>query len=269
MERKTRVLTVLVIIAALTIGLLVALPYAASRLFNRINGVENPGEAKARGREFLKESKVIVAVGAHPDDLEYYTGGTLGVLAAEGKTVIGVISADKSPIQETRRAEMRKAAEILGYRAVFSDHPDRGLTPTDRSEIREQIKEIIKKYNADTVIAYDYADQGPVYHHIDHIATGMEAQAAAREAGIDNVYLYFSADPNTSIDISGVLTKKSEAMAAHVSQHSKPLMAPLRWLFGWMLPRGSAETAGNRNTATSTATADDHFFGDTEYFRKL
>lgn len=269
MERKTRMLTVLVIIAALTIGLIFALPYAATRLFNRINSVENPSEAKARGRELLKESKVIVAVGGHPDDLEYYTGGTLGVLAAEGKTVIGVISADKSPIQETRRAEMRKAAEILGYKAVFLDHPDRGLTRTDRAEIREQIKEIIKKYNADTVIAYDYADQGPIYHHVDHIATGIEAQAAAREAGIDNVYLYFSADPNTSIDISGVLTKKSEAMAAHVSQHSKPYLVPLSWLFGWMRPAGSADTAGDRNTATGTAAADNHFFGNTEYFRKL
>lgn len=264
-----RVLTVLVVIAVLAIGLLVALPYTASRLFNRINSVANPDEAKARGRELLKESKVIVAVGAHPDDLEYYTGGTLGVLAAEGKMVIGVISADKSPIQETRRAEMRKAADILGYKAIFLNHPDRGLTRTDRTEIREQIKEIIKKYHADTVIAYDYADQGPMYHHVDHIATGQEAQAAARETGIKNVYLYFSADPNTAIDISSVLTKKSEAMAAHVSQHSKPYMAPLRWLFGWIRPAGSANTTRSQSAATGTATADDHFFGDTEYFRKL
>ena len=269
MERKTRVLTVLVIVAALTIGLLVALPYAASRLFNRINSVENPGAAEAKGRELLKESKVIVAVGAHPDDLEYYTGGTLGVLAAEGKTVIGVISADKSPIQETRRVEMRKAAGILGYKAIFLDHPDRGLTRTDRTEIREQIKEIIKKYHADTVIAYDYVDQGPMYHHVDHIATGQEAQAAARETSIKNVYLYFSADPNTAIDISSVLEKKSAAMAAHVSQHSKPYLVPLRFLFSWMRPAGSANTTGSQSTATGTATADDHFFGDTEYFRKL
>lgn len=250
----------MVIAAAAIIGILIvllaSLPIAANLLFRRATSVADIDEARANGRRLLKESKVVVAVGAHPDDLEYYTGGTLGTLAKEGVTVVGVISADLSPIQETRRAEQRKAAKILGYdHVVFLNHPDRGLKDKDKAEIRRQIKDIIEKYNADTVIAYDYADQGPVYHHIDHILTGKEAQAAAEETGVKHVYLYFSANPNTAVDISGVIEKKSEAMAAHASQRNKWWLAPIRLIFGMGRP--------------SDTSRNEPFFGNTEYFRKL
>ncbi len=266
-------LKVVLIVIAVVLFLLVAVVIASGLLFSRGNRSLATPKTRANGTKMLKDAKVVMAVGAHPDDLEYYTGGTLGVLAAKGKTVIGVLSADKSYIQSTRRAEARKAAGILGYKPVFLGHPERdfegGLTAKDKSEIRQELKDLIKKYKVDTVIAYDYADQGPLYHHVDHIATGKEAQAAAKETGVENVYLYFSADPNTTIDVSSVLTKKSEAMAAHVSQHTKWYMAPLRLLFGWAQPAKPAGGAGTQGVASGTATSDDHNFGNTESFRKL
>lgn len=277
MERKNRVLTAVLIILAIIAIAIAALPFVAGRLFSSVNTAKNPAQAEENGDEMINEAKVVMAIGAHPDDLEYYTGGTLGVMADKGKTVIGVTAADMSFIQATRRAEGRKAASFLGYKPIFLGHRERdyqgGLTAKDLTDIRQELKDLIKKYKVDTVIAYDYADQGPVYHHIDHILTGKEAQAAAREAGVKHVYLYFSADPNTTIDISGVLTKKSEAMAAHVSQHTKWYMGPLRILFGWLQPTRSASSAGNQrpanSAATSTATSDDHNFGNTEAFRRL
>jgi LmbE family N-acetylglucosaminyl deacetylase len=270
-ERKKRVLKVALIVIAVIAIVVVILFVVASRLFDRTITVKNPARAKANGERLLKDSKVILAVGAHPDDLEYYTGGTLGVLAAEGKTVIGVLSVDLSYIQATRRAEARKAAGILGYKPLFLGHAERdyanGITPKDKAEIQQELKDLIKKYRVDTVIAYDSADQGPLYHHIDHILTGEAAQAAAKEAGVKDVYLYFSADPNTTVNVKSVITKKSEAMAAHVSQHTKWYMTLLRPLFGWLQP---ARAGGKPQSAASgTATSDDHNFGNTESFRKL
>lgn len=273
MGRKKKVLKITLIVIAVLVIAAVLLVVAAGRLLDRTITVKNPAQAKINGQRLLKDSKVILAVGAHPDDLEYYTGGTLGVLAAEGKTVIGVLSADKSYIQATRRAEARKAAGILGYKPLFLGHAERdfenGITAKDKAEIQQEIAAIIKKYKVDTVLAYDYADQGPLYHHVDHIATGEAAQAAAKETKVKNVYLYFSADPNTTVDVRSVVAKKSDAMAAHVSQHTKWYMTPLRLLFGWMQPARSASSGGNQSAATSTATSDDHNFSNTESFRKL
>ncbi|MFA5867423.1 MAG: PIG-L deacetylase family protein [Actinomycetota bacterium] len=273
MGRKKRVLTAVMITVAVIAFIILLLPVAAGRLFSRVEEVKDPVKAKANGRQLLKDARVVLAVGAHPDDLEYYTGGTLAVLAAEGKTVIGVLSADKSNIQATRRAESRKAASLLGYKPLFMGHFERGfnggLSDKDRAEIRRELKDIIKKYKVDTVLAYDYADQGPVYHHIDHIVTGREARAAAKEAGVKNVYLYFSASPDTTVDISSVVAKKSEAMAAHVSQRNKWYMAPLRLIFGWAQPARSAGNGDTQGEATGTATSDDHRFGNTESFRRL
>ncbi len=273
MERKKLVLTVVLIIVAVTAIVVISLPFIAGRLFSRVEQVKDPVQAKANGEKLLGDSRVVLAVGAHPDDLEYYTGGTLAVLADRGKTVIGVLSADNSNIQARRRAEARKAAAILGYKPLFLGHYERGfnggLSKKDQAEIRRELVKIIKKYEVDTVLAYDYADQGPVYHHIDHIVTGREAQAAAKEAGVKDVYLYFSADPDTTVDISSVLDKKSEGMAAHVSQHNKWYMAPLRLIFGWAQPARSTGSGEGRSTGTGTATSDDRRFGNTESFRRL
>lgn len=265
-----KVSLIIIAVAIIAMALLVVI---ASQLADRTVKVKNLAQAKANGERLLKDSKIILAVGAHPDDLEYYTGGTLGVLAAEGKTVIGVLSADKSRIQSTRRAEVRVAAGIIGYKPVFLGHPERdfegGLSDKDKAEIRKELKDIIRKYNVDTVLAYDYAEQAPIYHHVDHIATGKEAQAAAREAGVKHVYLYSSGAPNTIVSISSVTDKKSAAMAAHVSQHNKWYFAPLRLFFSWARPAWSDSGEETQGAATSTAASDNHNFGNTESFRKL
>lgn len=232
----------LIILAVVTIFvlILVLLAIGAGAMFSRNSRVADPAQAKLNGQEMIKNAKVVVAVGAHPDDLEYYTGGTLGTLAAAGKKVIGVTTADLSVIQATRRAEGTKAAHILGYTPIFLGHAERdykgsrGLSEKDRREIRAEVLAIIKKYHADTVIAYDSADQAPLYHHVDHIRTGVEAQAAARAAGVKQVYLYSSGAPNTQVDTTSVQAKKAKAIAAHVSQQNRGSIKALRIVFGWL-----------------------------------
>jgi len=247
------------IVLVIVVIFIVAVYLAAGRLFNGMDKATDNPAARASGEGLVKNAEVVVVVGAHPDDLEYYTGGTEAVLTAAGKTVIGVLSADKSDEQEIRRAEARKAAAILGYKPVFLGHPEReyegGLTDTDKREIRQEIREIIEENGADTVIAYDYADQAPIYHHIDHIATGKEAQAAAAEAGVENVYLYSSGHPDTRVDIGSVTAKKSAAMAAHESQRDRRWIKTLRILLGWLRPGGSD--------------SQERYFTNSESFRKL
>lgn len=257
--RKPKVLKIILIFIAVIVLVLVGLVFAASRLFNRNDSASDNPAARARGAEMIKNSKVIIVVGAHPDDLEYYTGGTLGTLAGEGKTVVGVLTADLSDIQKIRRTEAVKAAKTLGYIPVFLGHPERdyngGLTDADKQEIRSEVKALINKYDADTLITYDSYDQAPIYHHVDHIVTGIEAQAAAEETGLENVYLYSSGHPNTRVDISSATAKKTEAISFHESQQNRRWIRLVRILFGWTRPGGDEN--------------EQRFFGNSESFRKI
>jgi N-acetylglucosamine malate deacetylase 1 len=252
---------IILIIVAIIVLIIIGLLFVASRMFSRNDAASNTPEAIARGSAMIKNAKVVVAVGAHPDDLEYYTAGTLGTLAAAGKQVIGVTATDLSDIQATRRAEGTKAARILGYTPIFLGHPERdykgsrGLSEKDRRAIRAEVLAIIKKYHADTLIAYDSIDQAPLYHHVDHIATGVEAQAAAKEAGIKSIYLYSSGDPNTRVDISSMTVKKGQAVAAHASQQDRRWIKFARTYLGWVRPFGGKN--------------GEHFFGNSESFRKI
>ena len=252
-------LKIILIVIVIIILVVVGLVFAASRMFSRTVETSNTPVAIANGKNLIKNSKVVIAVGAHPDDLEYYTGGTLGTLALEGKTVVGVLGTDLSFNQSIRRKEATKASKILGYVPVFLGHPERdyqsGLTEKDKKEMRIEIVALIKKYHADTVVAYDSNDQAPIYHHVDHIATGIAAQAAAKDTGIKNVYLYSSGHPNTRVDTASATAKKGLAVAAHVSQQDRRWIKLASFLFGWLRP---AETKNG-----------EHFFGNFESFRKI
>src|SRR5581483_1143638 len=66
----------------------------------------------------------IVAFHAHPDDEALLTGGTLARLAAEGNRVVivvatdGVMGAATGPDGQTRLAELRASAAVLGAARV-------------------------------------------------------------------------------------------------------------------------------------------------------
>ncbi len=239
-----RIFLIILAVIVVIIIILVLLGAGFSAFFSRTTRVADPAQAKLNGQEMIKNAKVVVVVGAHPDDLEYYTGGTLGTLAAKGKKVIGVTVCDLGVIQATRRAEGTKAAKVLGYTPIFLGFPERdykgnrGLTDAQRVRVRADILAIIKKYHADTLLAYDSADQAPVYHHIDHIRCGVEAQAAAWKAGIKRVYLYSSGNPDTTVDIKPAGVRKSQAIAAHVSQQNRTGILLARTLLGWLRPFG-------------------------------
>src|ERR1700751_3860741 len=57
--------------------------------------------------------RTVVAIGAHPDDLEIGIGGTLAKLSREGARVVMVIASCPKDF-DVRMAEARRGAEILG-----------------------------------------------------------------------------------------------------------------------------------------------------------
>ncbi len=100
----------------------------------------------------------VIAVGAHPDDVEIACGGTLAKLVKQGYQV-GIIDltdgepTPKSPGPEVRLAEAQKAAETLGVQVrVTLDLPNRRLF--DGFEARVALAKEFRKYRPQVVIGF-------------------------------------------------------------------------------------------------------------------
>jgi N-acetylglucosamine malate deacetylase 1 len=100
----------------------------------------------------------VIAVGAHPDDVEIACGGTLAKLAKQGYSVgiIDLTDGEPTPISpgpEVRLAEAKRAAEMLGAAVrVTLDLPNRRLF--DTFEARVLLAKEFRKYRPKIVIGF-------------------------------------------------------------------------------------------------------------------
>ncbi len=104
----------------------------------------------------LPESLDVIAVGAHPDDVEIACGGTLAKLVKQGYRV-GIVDltdgepTPKSPGPEVRLAEAATAAEILGVEVRENlDFPNRKLF--DSFEVRVELAKVFRRYRPRIVL---------------------------------------------------------------------------------------------------------------------
>lgn len=192
----------------------------------------------------------VMAIYAHPDDPEFFSGGLLAKFAAEGKELIYVLatSGDKGTedpemtrerLIEIREGEQRAAAGVLGSQnVIFLRYPDGELQAT--LGLRRDLTRLIRQQKPDIVITNDpatfYTRFGSI-NHPDHRAIGEAALAAVypsardrhtfvelwRDEGLEphkvrRVYLSGTLQHNIKIDITRYLAQKTEAVSQHRSQ---------------------------------------------------
>ncbi|HET7559136.1 MAG TPA: PIG-L deacetylase family protein [Limnochordia bacterium] len=197
---------------------------------------------------------IALAIAAHPDDVEYWLGGTCARLGSLG-TAVDVVIATRGEkggnapnLAEIRTVEQARAAEILGYRRlIWLDLPDRGVADTE--ELRARLVAILDDVRPDLVFTFDAERPLPPYLHRDHQAIGFAAVAAfARWSGraAARLVLFHTRRPNLLIDTSAVMAQKEAAFAAHASQHGapRPLLRVAFWLLRVILPRRSRAVRG-------------------------
>lgn len=97
----------------------------------------------------------VIAVGAHPDDMEIACGGSLARLVKRGHSVGIVDLTDGEPTPNCsdpsiRRAEAEAAADLLGVRRVILDLPNRKLF--DNFEARVALATEFRKFRPRLVI---------------------------------------------------------------------------------------------------------------------
>ncbi|HEX8182474.1 MAG TPA: PIG-L deacetylase family protein [Candidatus Saccharimonadales bacterium] len=191
----------------------------------------------------------VLAVVAHPDDLDFCMAGSLARWADEGTEVYYLIltsgcrgGADIEAMMslgETRRSEQRAAGDIVGAKDVFfCDYEDGKLEAT--MDVKRDIVRYIRQVTPDVVLTIDptvlYDAKLGLVNHTDHRAAG--------QAAIDSVYplacnrpsftelLHEGLEPhhvstlllvnaekqNFYVDMSQQFARKQAALQAHASQ---------------------------------------------------
>lgn len=158
--------------------------------------------------------KTVLAVGAHPDDLELGCAGTLALHSAKGDKVYLLIltRGEASGNPDVREKECRDSARILGATDIFIG----GLPDTEIHDGREAIdviEKIVNKVQPDIVYAPSSKDT-----HQDHRNTGYSVLSACRRCRIILFYEGASTqrDFNPQVFVGIAKTFQTKLMATQV-----------------------------------------------------
>jgi LmbE family N-acetylglucosaminyl deacetylase len=199
------------------------------------------------------DRKVILGIGAHPDDLDFTAAGTIAKWVKEGAKAYYIIATDGSRgsddpkmthdrLIKIREEEQKTAAKILGLSGVFFlGHTDTELAINNT--LKEQIVRYIREIKPDTVVTLspdlffkpgEFSD-GYV-NHTDHRAIAVtvmdcvfplardrltfpehEKQGLAPHKTKELLFMNLT-NPEYVVDITDTFDKKLEALGAHKSQ---------------------------------------------------
>lgn len=199
-----------------------------------------------------EEPKRVMVILAHPDDPEFFLGGTIAEWVDKGHTVSYLILTkgqrgvspeypDPQALAAVRMEEQQKAALKLGVEQVdYLDYQDGYLTPD--LEIRRIVAREIRKTRPDVVATSDplYLYQRGRINHPDHRAAGQVVIDAIFPAvenrafypefldeglephKVSELWLSLAAEPNFEMDVTRQWQRRLDALLEHVSQVGDP-----------------------------------------------
>jgi LmbE family N-acetylglucosaminyl deacetylase len=162
----------------------------------------------------------VLAIGSHPDDIEFGCGGTLHSFVMQGSEVYALIMTDGSAggNPQKRRKEQNTSAAMLGVTKIFWA----GLKDTRLpfyEDVIQRIEKVVRKIMPDYVLVHYGKDT-----HQDHRHVSTCTVAATRN--VANVLFYegpttYDFDPNVFVDIRNSLKVKFGSLSCHQSQVSR------------------------------------------------
>jgi LmbE family N-acetylglucosaminyl deacetylase len=210
--------------------------------------------AKATGDALLASTgKTFLVFIAHPDDAEWWAGGTLAMLAKHNAVVVVLgTSGDagngglQRDLGQLRERLQREGAAILGYTdVVFLGHPDGHLA--EAAEYPGEVADIVRSYRPDGIFTFDVEKEGPVYQHADHEAAGRAALAAARNLGGTSLYLMHTGAPDVIVDFAPAKGRKAEALSVLWSYHDSGVLGFVSRFTRWTGLERRAEDSISRS----------------------
>ena len=210
------------------------------------------GETSRYTRNFTTPTSAL-AIGAHPDDVEFGCGGLLAKWAADGCTIHHLVctdgskgtwdvEADVDALAARRQLEQREAARRLAGSSPsclgevrFLGHVDGELDST--LAVRAEVARVIREIRPQIVLGHDPWKRYRL--HPDHRHAGLltcEGVFASRdphffpEHGLshhrpDALMLWEADEPDHVEDVSGFVDTKLHALLAHESQFESTMKA--------------------------------------------
>ncbi|MGE5552174.1 MAG: PIG-L deacetylase family protein [Bacteroidota bacterium] len=215
--------------------------------------------------EFM--GKTIAVVTAHPDDLEWFFGGTVCQLA-RGNRIVHIIATagekgtmdpelKETELAAARSREQLAAAQITGvHETVFFGFPDGDLAYGSLATLRVRLYRAMRTYEPDVLITFD--PENRFDPHPDHITAGRLAFEAAclhprvkyfpdgtprKQTAPPEHYLFFGTylhEPCLANDVSDDFEQKLRALSCHKSQNGD------RWVQIEAWARAAAAENGTR-----------------------
>lgn len=188
----------------------------------------------------------VLAITAHPDDVDFGAAGTIATWTGSGIKVAYCVITDgdaggfdaavpRSHIGPIRRDEQRAAAAEVGVSEVhFLGYPDGRLTVS--FDLRRDISRVIREVRPQRVVCQSpERNMVRIYaSHPDHLAAGEAAMCAvypdARNPfaypdladleawAVPEVWVMGSERANHYVDITATFDRKKAALRAHASQ---------------------------------------------------
>jgi len=182
----------------------------------------------------------VLAIGAHPDDIDLSCGGTVIKLGRQGYRV-GIIDLTEGELgtrgsRELRLQEAEKARSILG--AVVRDNlriPDGNIE--NSAENRLRLIRIIRRFRPEVLLIPHNTDRHPDHEHahilsreawfysgLQKISTddGSVSQEPWRPRAYYHFMQWFEFEPSFIVDISDEYDRRMEAVRAFRSQFFDP-----------------------------------------------
>lgn len=194
----------------------------------------------------------VLVVLAHPDDPEFFCGGTIAMWADEGREITYClltrgdkgadepgVSADE--LSKVREQEQRAAAQVLGVKKViFLNYRDGELRPDDG--LRRDVARVVRQVRPTTLVTSDPSNfYSSFINHADHRVAGEVALHAAWPAArsamyfpelyaheglqphkVPEVYIAGAASSDLIVDVTSRMDRKMSALREHKSQISEP-----------------------------------------------
>lgn len=162
----------------------------------------------------------ILAIGAHPDDIEFGCGGTLikYSMRADDIFLLVLTKGGVGGEPETRKEEQERAGRFLNIKQIFWGNFSDTQIPTGR-ELILAIENVMNQIKPD-IIFFNYFND----IHQDHRAIANGSITATRY--VENVLFYEvpttqGFEPDIFVDITDVLDQKLKLLEAHSSQVDK------------------------------------------------
>ncbi len=182
----------------------------------------------------MSEKLDVVAIGAHPDDVELGCGGTVARLTGSGRAV-GIVhltrgEAGTRGTPEERELEARAAAAELGVEAIEFLHCGDGGLRRGRDE-EDALIAVLRRWRPDLVLGPSPADRHPDHGRAHRLVADAAFYAGLARRGTGEphrpaaVHSYMQHDPfepRFVVDVTPVWERKLAALGAYRSQLHQP-----------------------------------------------